>query len=69
MRYAAKSRAIHQPVAVGSENAFVMPTGGLPLAKPESRLAAHSLARSRHSYTGGFVYGRVRLGMTLSEKV
>ena len=46
-----------------------MPTGGLPWAKPESQSADNSLARSSRSYAGGFVYGRVRLGMTLSEKV
>ena len=69
MRYATKSCAIHQSVAVGFENAFVMPTGGLTLAKPESQSAAHSLARSTRSYAGGFVYGGVRLGISMSEKV
>ena len=47
----------------------MMPTGGLTLAKPESQSAAHSLARSTRSYAGGFVYGGVRLGISMSEKV
>ena len=47
----------------------MMPTGGLLLAKPESQSAAHSLARSTRSYAGGFVYGCVRLGISMSEKV
>ena len=34
-------------------------------AEPESQSAAHSLACSTRSYAGGFVYGGVRLGISM----
>jgi hypothetical protein len=44
----------------------VAPTSCRPLDVQSSIM---SVAVSSRSHAGGFVYGRVRLGMTLSEKV